>query len=186
MNYYEKIILVLLICESSPAFSQFMEDGWSACWNNCYKVFSTDENGITWFDAQKACERLGSNLVSIHDMNEQMHVAALINSTSFVSNIYGIWIGLNRSVLHSPILRWTDGTPYDFKYWSFGNPNDAHGNIDDGEPCVHIWDSCLSPDDRFLWNDIACASYVPLSDESVVVMGGYVCKKRKLPAYSIV
>ena len=47
------------------------ENGWSAFGTNCYKVIPADDDGINWFDAQKACESLGSNLASIHDQSEQ-------------------------------------------------------------------------------------------------------------------
>src|SRR5271154_4708451 len=102
MKCYEKIILIQLICNCLAAFAKCFENGWSEFGTNCYKVIPTDD-GINWFDAQKACERLGANLVSIHDKKEQNYIFSLVNSTSFAGNIRGPWIGLNRTAPHSPI-----------------------------------------------------------------------------------
>src|SRR5271165_5330835 len=99
MKRYEKIIFVQLISKCLAAFAECFENGWSAFGNNCYKVILVDD-GINWFDAQKACERLGSNLASIHDQSEQNYIFYLTQSTSFGSKTLGPWIGLNRSALH--------------------------------------------------------------------------------------
>jgi hypothetical protein len=131
--------------------------------NYCYKVFpSGSSNFINWFDAQKKCEDVTSNLASIHDLNEQSNVASLIPSDQSVKYI---WIGLNRTVPHNNTWIWTDGTATDFYYWQPRNPDDYASNVD-GEACVSI-----SSNERG-WVDIPC-----LMDTQPV--SGFVCKKRK-------
>ena len=125
MKCYEKIILVQLICKCLSAFAECFENGWSAFGTNCYKVIPVDENGINWFDAQKGCESLGSNLASIHDQSEQDYIFSLIKSASFVGKVVGPWIGLNRTAPHSQIWQWSDGTSVDFYDWSHGQPDDV-------------------------------------------------------------
>ena len=177
MKYYEKIILVQLICKCLAAFAECFENGWSEFGTNCYKVIPVGDDGINWFDAQKACERLGSNLASIHDQSEQDYIVSLIDPTSFGNNARGPWIGLNRTALHSQIWQWSDGTSVNFYNWNPGEPNDAHGNTTDGEACVNLWISSYT----VRWNDIHCLADRYSYNGVFYQMGGYVCKKRKQP-----
>ena len=152
MKCYEKIILVQLICKCLAAFAECFENGWSAFGTNCYKVIPTDD-GINWFDAQKACERLGSNLVSIHDQSEQDYIFSLIKSTSFVSNAIGPWIGLNRTALHSETWQWSDGTSFDFSYWCDWTTRRLASGTAPTEKHVHNIDYISN---TMRWNDIYC------------------------------
>lgn len=182
MEHYKKIILVLLICKFSLVFSQFCPDGWSLNGPKCYKVISTNASGINWNDAQKSCEGMGSNLVSIHNMNEQNFVVNLVNSNTFAPYLYGLWIGLIRTAPHSSTWRWTDGTPVDFNNWASneGQPDDSTWNSTDGEQCAILWGTTLDSI-RFLWNDLTCAldTFSFNGTGPLQVMGGYICKKSK-------
>ena len=158
------------------------EDGWSAFGTNCYKVIPAGDDGINWFDAQKGCESLGSNLASIHDQNEQDYIFSLVKSASFVGKVNGPWIGLNRTAPHSQIWQWSDGTSFDFFYWSPGQPDDS--GTADGEACVQLsfgdvdWNVDNVNNLKDLgWNDNNCL----FERYGLFHLAGYVCKKRKPP-----
>ena len=158
MKRYENIILVLLICKFSLVFSQNCEIGWSVFGTNCYKVIPAEqENGTNWFDAQKACESLGSNLASIHDMDEQTQIGAIINSSIVSNSSFGpthgfhIWIGLKRAAPQITTWQWADGTAYNFTDWQKGEPNDA-----DDEACACMYEES-SVTIHYQWVDNTCA-----------------------------
>ncbi|VDN30101.1 unnamed protein product [Cylicostephanus goldi] len=82
------------------------------------------------------------------------------------------WIGLTQANYPaSATWTWTDGTPYDYKDWAPGEPNDTKGQ----EHCVQIHSDYVgkdpSKDSSYRrWNDIPCNTY----------MRSYVCKKAAL------
>lgn len=171
-----KLVKLILIGNIATAFSICCDDGWSFFESNCYKLTLLKEPGINWFDAQKECEEMGSNLASIHNMGEQLHIAAIIAAAQ--TNIYGIWIGLNRTVPHGSVWRWTDQSPTDFTFWLKPNPSDSTWFDPNGEICVNMYGNSSDPANG--WNDIACYLYAPQYKET---MGGFVCKKH-YPTYT--
>ena len=56
--------------------------GWSAYGDYCYQVQPGDG---TWNEALSDCRRLGTDLISIHDMNENDYIVSLMQQSMFVS-----------------------------------------------------------------------------------------------------
>jgi hypothetical protein len=90
-------------------------------------------------EAEADCVDQGGHLLSIHDGGTQkfaMSVASGLADASW-------WIGLNDLGVEG-VFTWTDGSPFDFSWWAYDEPNNA-GN----EDCVEMW-----PDGA--WNDAGC------------------------------
>jgi hypothetical protein len=142
------------------------ENEWTMHGHYCYRVFTAGSSYINWFDAQKQCVDVTSNLASIHDVSEQEHVANLIASGESQNHI---WIGLNRTVPHANTWIWTDGTATDYFLWDeyytgVQQPDDYLLDCG-GEACVIIFGAAST------WGDVSCTCEYPAT--------GFVCKKRK-------
>lgn len=89
---------------------------------NGWRVLGTQEKCIyvstdikPWSTAKESCLAMGSDLLSIHSVQEQNYLEALTNGHS-------MWIGLSYGDVDA--YTWTDGTPLDFEAWGPGQPND--------------------------------------------------------------
>jgi len=88
--------------------------------------------------AQDECRARGLQLASIHSQQEQDFIADLAASSR-------LYIGLTDVAVEGE-FRWTDGTPLDFQYWHYDQPNG--GATDD---CVY------ASSDR-AWGDWHCSA----------------------------
>ncbi|KAM7369802.1 hypothetical protein PAMP_011093 [Pampus punctatissimus] len=104
--------------------------------NICYK-----DNKKTWQEAQDFCKAIGGDLMSVHSMED------LSNAQFYSSN--AAWIGLSSLGSNEGFV-WTDGSPYGFENWGYGEPNNYNNN----EHCVEAH----SYYGRH-WNDRHCESY---------------------------
>uniref|UniRef100_UPI00398E3B5C regenerating islet-derived protein 4-like n=1 Tax=Pristiophorus japonicus TaxID=55135 RepID=UPI00398E3B5C len=118
-------------------------EGWFFFAPSCYGYF-TDR--LTWADAEFDCTSygVGGHLASIHNDREAEIIAQhLTNGRKDVN----VWIGGNDPRQNGR-WKWTDGSMFDYKPWSYGEPN----NIDHQEYCLefqaHIGFKT--------WNDIRC------------------------------
>ncbi|KAM7390313.1 hypothetical protein PAMA_008472 [Pampus argenteus] len=109
--------------------------------NICYKLYNKKDNKKTWQEAQDFCNAIGGDLMSVHSMDD------LRNAQFHGSD--AAWIGLS-SLGSSEGFVWTDGSPYGFENWGFGEPNNYNNN----EHCAEAH----SYYGRH-WNDRHCESY---------------------------
>ncbi|XP_062892069.1 CD209 antigen-like protein E isoform X1 [Mobula hypostoma] len=118
-------------------------------WTPCPKIWATfnqscyyfSSSSGDWHFAKQKCSMLGSHLLVINNIEEQIFIKKLS-----VPKMY--WIGLSDSA-EERHWQWEDGTEYDSTphFWASGEPNDAFNN----EDCAHL-------DDKGQWNDINCST----------------------------
>lgn len=102
------------------------------------RCYSQHDTRLLYDDAITACNTLGAQLVSIHDVAQNALVNAVQRDVS--------WIGLDDRNTEGTFL-WNDATPFDYTQWMPpAEPNDAPP----GEDCVVMFL------ENGNWNDIAC------------------------------
>ncbi|XP_072042884.1 alpha-N-acetylgalactosamine-specific lectin-like [Amphiura filiformis] len=121
--------------------------GWEGYNNYCY---SFDHAGtLTYFESNKSCSDMGSQLASIHSQEEQDFLAGHIRDHQQVASV-GYYIGLNN-IDDETTWKWTDGTQVDFNAWNEDEPN----NVGD-EDCAGMYGNITQQDSRGLWNSFQC------------------------------
>ncbi|KAF7657747.1 hypothetical protein LDENG_00022320 [Lucifuga dentata] len=117
--------------------------GWQAFQAGCYKLTSEKTD---WETAQKICQKMEANLVSIHTLPELEFIMRNLKK-----DIEQLWIGLHDTKMQMD-FQWTDHTPVIFTYWHPFEPNNFRNTQED---CVSIW----GPDSR--WDDSPCNLTLP-------------------------
>ncbi|XP_053302121.1 lactose-binding lectin l-2 [Pleuronectes platessa] len=119
---------------------------WYSFNNRCYKYVATH---MAWADAELYCVSQGANLVSIHSLEEENFVKALIKNFDHAEGF--TWIGL--SDLHKEgRWMWSDGCAVKFTFWFPGQPDNGRGV----EHCGH---NNFSTEKK--WNDAPCSALIP-------------------------
>ncbi len=91
---------------------------------SCYKVFGSGQSPkVTWTDAEVQCVNWGGHLASIASKEEDDVVRQL---TLPLSPNFGGWIGAT-DVEQEGVWKWNDGTPFSYKNWLAGEPNNLQG-----------------------------------------------------------
>ena len=132
-NHSNPILFSTAIC-STPDWLRFQ--------NSCFKKFTEELN---WFDAQKSCASINSNLTSIHSEQENNFVRQEVSPGSFP-----IWIGLYNLNSADHSYEWADGTNVSFTKWNDNEPNNS-GPLGINENCTE-----LNPEGK--WNDLNCSA----------------------------
>ncbi|XP_077866715.1 macrophage mannose receptor 1-like, partial [Saccoglossus kowalevskii] len=91
----------------------------------------------TFFESQFECDRMGSNLATIHHGQEDNFIFSHLQD----ENVY---IGLSKSYNG---WSWLDASPIQYTNWNAGEPS----NTDDEENCVIILNNYGT------WNDVDCS-----------------------------
>ena len=126
MNY---ILLDLL-------FADICKPGWSYFAGFCY---FTSSACTSWLTAKSNCSAMSSNLVTIHNQEENVYIQHRNNGERS-------WIGLNdRSVEGSFV--WPNKEVSSFRFWAPSQPNNWRE-----EDCVHT----LGVKHGYTWNDVSC------------------------------
>uniref|UniRef100_A0A3Q3J001 Mannose receptor, C type 2 n=1 Tax=Monopterus albus TaxID=43700 RepID=A0A3Q3J001_MONAL len=112
--------------------------GWQAFQAGCYKLTSEKTD---WDTAQKTCQKMEANLVSIHTLPE----------LEFIMHIDQVWTGLHDTDMQMD-FQWTDHTPVIFTYWHPFEPNNFRNTQED---CVSIWGA------EGRWDDSPCNLTLP-------------------------
>ena len=130
-------------------------------------LYWLSQNRLSWADASTYCQsRCGSNLVSIHDINDYLDAKYVINNSSVITAGFttvesNVWIGLNKL---DGSWGWSDTSPFDYDDtitggvfpWGFGEPSDP------------ATDECAQYFTDNLWNDGDCVSKRRNSCEGVL------------------
>ncbi|KAJ8344765.1 hypothetical protein SKAU_G00289580 [Synaphobranchus kaupii] len=117
--------------------------GWQSFQAGCYRL---TEEKKDWQDALRTCQKMESNLVSIHTLPE---LEFIINNLK--RDVEELWIGLHDTKVEMS-FEWSDHTPVIFTYWHPFEPNSFRNAQED---CVTIW----GPEAR--WNDSPCNFTLP-------------------------
>ncbi|KAL0992746.1 hypothetical protein UPYG_G00097860 [Umbra pygmaea] len=117
--------------------------GWQAFQAGCYRLTSEKTD---WDAAQKTCQKMEANLVSIHTLPELEFIVKNLKR-----DVEELWIGLHDTAMQMD-FQWTDHTPVIFTYWHPFEPNNFQNTPED---CVTIW----GPEGR--WNDSPCNQSLP-------------------------
>ncbi|XP_025758260.1 ladderlectin-like [Oreochromis niloticus] len=130
-----KLQLVKLQHGNCPPF-------WWSFSSRCYKYVATP---MSWSDAEFHCLSQGANLVSIHNMEEEIFVRSLIEIFDHAQR--ATWIGLS-DIHREGRWMWSDGSVARFFNWKTGEPNN------DGE------ENCVTNNYHTVkkWNDWPCSS----------------------------
>ncbi|XP_022806221.1 lectin BRA-3-like, partial [Stylophora pistillata] len=117
-------------------YTGICQPGWDYFDGYCY---FTSLLSSTWPTAETKCAKMGSNLVTVHNQEENVYIQHRHNGEKS-------WIGLNdRSVEGSFV--WTKKGTSNFSYWAPNQPN----NYTD-QDCVHT----LGAKNGYTWNDVSC------------------------------
>ena len=96
---------------------------------NYYKLF---DEGVNWFDAKDACERIGGHLITINSEEENEFITSvLINSATR----YCYWTAI---MYDYELMNWVhyDGTTVEYQNWADNEPNDWKNK---NEAFVHLY-----------------------------------------------
>nr|ACN12988.1 mannan-binding lectin isoform 2 [Mesocentrotus nudus] len=141
-------LLAAIACLSEGCCPErFMQVG-----RRCYYYNS---GKVDWHDANRACQRLGAHLVSIHNAEDSREVYALwkslVDADRRDDRDAAYWIGLNDDRIEG-FFEWSDGTRLGYSLWQRGEPNNTNG----GEDCVAPRNDGRNDFDRQRWNDGTC------------------------------
>ncbi|XP_073715681.1 macrophage mannose receptor 1 isoform X2 [Misgurnus anguillicaudatus] len=128
----------------------FCPVAWVPYAGHCYYLQRTKK---TWSDALAACHREGSDLASIHNIEEHSFI---ISKTGYMSTDE-LWIGLNDQRIQNQ-FEWSDRSHVTFTKWFVGEPSPITNRMED---CV------LIKGKEGKWSDHLCES-----------THGYICKKK--------
>nr|XP_055052604.1 macrophage mannose receptor 1-like [Misgurnus anguillicaudatus] len=128
----------------------FCPVAWVLYAGHCYYLQRTNK---TWSDALTACHREGSDLASIHNIEEHSFI---ISQTGYMSTDE-LWIGLNDQRIQN-LFEWSDRSHVTFTKWFVGEPSHITNRMED---CV------LIRGQEGKWSDHLCES-----------VHGFICKKK--------
>uniref|UniRef100_A0AC35GI39 C-type lectin domain-containing protein n=1 Tax=Panagrolaimus sp. PS1159 TaxID=55785 RepID=A0AC35GI39_9BILA len=111
--------IVSIAAKCPPGSVQFYSDN-TLCLNfNATKTY--------YLDAEEVCKNLGGHLTSVHKPVDNMFLSqqALVRFNKSTDDDF--WFGAN-DFISPPNWSWMDGTPFDFKYWDKGQPQNVSGS----------------------------------------------------------
>lgn len=114
---------------------------------NSYQLLSNGD----WTDSQAEAQRLGGNLATIANQEQQNFVFGEFGAYGGTQRI--LWIGLydpshdQSGGTHASNFRWVSGDPVTYTHWDVGEPNDTGG--------VEFWAAMYYPNyhNPGSWND---------------------------------
>uniref|UniRef100_A0A8C4T477 C-type lectin domain-containing protein n=1 Tax=Erpetoichthys calabaricus TaxID=27687 RepID=A0A8C4T477_ERPCA len=126
---------VLIFLQTSAVLQRgYCGPGWESFNGRCYMFFPFPKS---WADSEVHCVSLGGSLASVHNSYANHFITNLIKSQDSTGPPT-CWLGLTNGriagVLQTSSWLWTDGSPWDFTKWHWGEPNNFGGT----ENCIHI------------------------------------------------
>ncbi|XP_048733096.1 perlucin-like protein [Ostrea edulis] len=114
-------------------------DGWTAYRVSCYHISRDSQN---WFNALKMCEIHDSYLVHIDNVDENVFITHLLQT----SNTNNTWLGATDWTVEGTWLWEPHGHKMDYTNFAPGQPNNYHTQ------------NCLLMDaaHHYQWNDLGC------------------------------
>ncbi|KAK7153548.1 hypothetical protein R3I94_007053 [Phoxinus phoxinus] len=109
------LLLLFMAFSQGDAAADGCPTGWSAFGLKCVKFFATP---LDWMAAEKYCQTLGGNLVSVHSKAEKDLLLNMVPGTTRT------WIGGHDAVQDGQWM-WTDGSVFDYNYWCSGQPDNT-------------------------------------------------------------
>ncbi|KAK6180703.1 hypothetical protein SNE40_008704 [Patella caerulea] len=134
---------------------------WTPFNGRCFRDFSN--RNVSWSSANTRCKRARSDLVSIHNADEDNFISSLITNSA-----NDIWLGIQRA--QNGGYQNSDGTPTNYMNWDVNEPTDGSNTM--RQNCV----ARVAASQR--WNDLTCN-----------FKKGYICVKPmalKTPAPNII
>ncbi|XP_057205100.1 macrophage mannose receptor 1-like isoform X7 [Triplophysa rosa] len=128
----------------------FCPAAWVPYAGHCYYLQRSQK---MWSDALAACHKEGSDLASIHNIEEHSFI---ISQSGYLSSDE-LWIGLNDQKIQN-LFEWSDRKHVTFTRWIVGEPSHITNRVED---CV------LMKGEEGKWADEACET-----------AHGYICKKK--------
>ena len=101
---------------------------------SCYYV---EQNVFSFTEAQENCQNMGMNLTSIISSAENSFVHS-------ITEIEGVWIGLELDGNNAPHSTWSDGAAVEYLNWADREPNGGH-------------ERCTGMDRWGQWKDWRCS-----------------------------
>ncbi|XP_041654457.1 galactose-specific lectin nattectin-like [Cheilinus undulatus] len=95
--------------------------GWAQFEHLCYMF---NHNKMDWADAERFCTTVGGNLASIHSKAEFDHIENML--LKMTGKHMNIWLG-GYDAVKEGVWLWSDGSHFDFKFWSKGQPSNYRG-----------------------------------------------------------
>ncbi|XP_038579760.1 galactose-specific lectin nattectin-like [Micropterus salmoides] len=117
--------------------------GWTQFGSRCFLFQFSD---VDWATAERFCTSIGGNLASIQTPEEYTFIRDLIFRST--NSHKPTWVG-GYDAVKEGVWLWSDGSKWDFKAWTAGEPNNAGGN----ENCMQI-----NYSGRDFVNDYSCTT----------------------------
>ncbi|KAI5609591.1 hypothetical protein C0J50_9429, partial [Silurus asotus] len=94
------------------------QHNWSQFESRCFRIFRTSSN---WMGAEQNCVKMNGHLASLHSKDEYTFLQDLVVSAT--GSNAETWLGAT-DVLQENVWVWTDGSAFDYRNWSAGQPDD--------------------------------------------------------------
>nr|XP_040036509.1 ladderlectin-like [Gasterosteus aculeatus aculeatus] len=115
--------------------------GWFPFHGRCFRYNPT---ALSWAAAERSCQALGGNLASIHNLLEYHAVQYVVMRACHRNR--PTWVGGSDAQEEKKWL-WTDGSPFDYVFWSAGEPNNHGGK----QHCLR-----MNHGGDLAWDDVQC------------------------------
>jgi len=149
MKFLVLLLSCLYFCIESTSSSTSCPDGWiDGSQLGCF-YFHSEENKLSWVEAQAVCEGLGGYLAEIKSQEQNNFVESMAIIEENYSGVQSWWLGLS-DMAHEGRWMWAHSADDDeFTSWGPGHPNTYPGNQDD---CMAI-----TLEEHFHWKDLSCS-----------------------------
>lgn len=131
-----------------------------------YKLF---DEGYTWEDAKKLCEKYDGHLVTITSSAEQSEIEKLLQTGT--RNCY--WLGAKFGGITKKTMKWVTGEDFAYTKWAKGQPDYAN------EECLMIYrnnNPVLSFSTKNEWNNLANSGTYPGEPFFGLNNMGFICE----------
>nr|XP_033776612.1 asialoglycoprotein receptor 1-like [Geotrypetes seraphini] len=127
----------------------FCATGWVQYKDACYMNYTTR---MSWVDAEAKCQSINSHLASIHSVEENDFIYALMGKIHNYKAGLAYWIG-GFDTLKEGLYMWTDGSSWDFATFGSGQPDNFRN-----EDYIGSW---FPKNGHITWNDYLSNSSFP-------------------------